>query len=196
MAIRFQCPACAQPIEVDEGWANRAVACPYCRKTVTAPGESTLGDLAAIPMATPISPVGAGAPYPPPAYAPRSNPLAVVAAVLTGVTIGMLLVSGVIFDRHALEFAELEREFRELGGDTSPINAMMEYARKHGNRFPPWLMTFSFLNLGAVVTCLTGLICGLLALRRRARRAWALLSVIACGGIAAWVGLGLVFGGR
>jgi hypothetical protein len=37
MAIQFFCPACHQPIEVDDDAANQSVTCPYCRKVVTAP---------------------------------------------------------------------------------------------------------------------------------------------------------------
>jgi hypothetical protein len=40
MAIRFQCPACSQPIEVDDADANHQVVCFYCRAVVTAPAVS------------------------------------------------------------------------------------------------------------------------------------------------------------
>ncbi len=42
MAIQFACPACQQPIEVDDEWANQTVSCPYCRRIVRAPAQSTL----------------------------------------------------------------------------------------------------------------------------------------------------------
>ena len=54
MAIQFQCPGCNQPIEVDDQWSSRPVACPYCRQTVTAPAASTLEDAAAPPVASPL----------------------------------------------------------------------------------------------------------------------------------------------
>ena len=57
--------ACSQPIEVDEEWASRTVACPYCRKTVTAPAESTLTDLDQAPMASPVDTAVAGTAQPP-----------------------------------------------------------------------------------------------------------------------------------
>ncbi len=41
MAIQFQCPSCRQPIEIDEQWAAQPVACPYCKRVVTAPAQST-----------------------------------------------------------------------------------------------------------------------------------------------------------
>ncbi len=40
MAIQFFCPACRQPIEVDNDVANQTVTCPYCQKVVTAPPQS------------------------------------------------------------------------------------------------------------------------------------------------------------
>jgi DNA-directed RNA polymerase subunit RPC12/RpoP len=42
MAIQFQCTGCSQPIEVDDEFAGRAAACPYCRRVVTIPTRSTL----------------------------------------------------------------------------------------------------------------------------------------------------------
>jgi len=41
MAIRFECPSCRQPIEVEDAWAGQSVACCYCHNVVTAPREST-----------------------------------------------------------------------------------------------------------------------------------------------------------
>lgn len=67
MAIRFACPGCQQPIEVDDEWASQQVGCPYCRKVVSAPTESTL-QMNAVPTAV----GGAGdafAPPPPPSGA-------------------------------------------------------------------------------------------------------------------------------
>ncbi|HUW83169.1 MAG TPA: hypothetical protein VMZ31_10270 [Phycisphaerae bacterium] len=42
MAIQFPCPACRQPIEVDDELAGSQVTCPYCDKVVAAPVESAL----------------------------------------------------------------------------------------------------------------------------------------------------------
>jgi predicted nucleic acid-binding Zn ribbon protein len=197
MAIRFHCPACSQPIEVDDDWRNRTVACPYCRKTVTAPGESTLGDLAAIPTATPV---GAGAGAPPIPYAPAdvlarsTNPLGVVAIVLTGLTVAMFILASALAFNHSLELADLERELRSMGADATPMKAWTEYFQRVGGRLPGWLLAMSLFSFGAMLTCLAGLICGLLALRRRPRRTMAIMSVITCGGVLAWVVMGLITG--
>ena len=87
MTIRFQCGSCSQPIEVDDEWSAKPVACPYCRKTVTAPIESTLGDPAAFQAATPIETVRPGVqpvPIHPDATPPplAKNTLAIVSLAL------------------------------------------------------------------------------------------------------------------
>ena len=63
MAIRFACPSCRQPIEIDDQWAGQSVGCPYCKRVVTAPTTSTWppGD---IPQASPAG--QAFQPPPPP----------------------------------------------------------------------------------------------------------------------------------
>lgn len=72
MAIRFACPSCRQPIEIDNEWAGQSVGCPYCRKVVTAPHTSAWPE-SQIPVASPVRqpaepilpPTGyAGHPYP------------------------------------------------------------------------------------------------------------------------------------
>ena len=64
MAIRFPCPACRQPIEVDDEWGNQSVGCPFCQKVVTAPASSSWRD-DDIPVATPAGSAFGQAPPPP-----------------------------------------------------------------------------------------------------------------------------------
>lgn len=73
MAIQFACPACRQPIEVDDEHGGRQVSCPYCRNVVAAPTESepdliSRGTAGQTPDARPMqSPAGeTGAPPIPP----------------------------------------------------------------------------------------------------------------------------------
>lgn len=72
MAIRFACPSCAQPIEVDDEWAGQSVGCPYCKKVVTAPAGS-IWPADRIPVATPLSPSPEPV-QPAPEYAGTANP--------------------------------------------------------------------------------------------------------------------------
>ncbi len=69
MAIRFQCPSCRQPIEVDDAWREQSVACPYCRNVVTAPASSTWPP-GQVPVASPSRSAFAPPPPPGPAGAP------------------------------------------------------------------------------------------------------------------------------
>ena len=135
MAIRFRCGACAQPIEVDDEWASRTVACPYCRKTVTAPAESTLEDLSEVPTASPLQ---AASPSPPspqpirhgePLHAPRTNKLAQVALILAAGSLILLFVYIIIMSQHLLEleplleaptYAERMRAFSDLAENNPP----------------------------------------------------------------------------
>ena len=55
MSIQFLCPACSQPIEIDDEWSARPVACPYCRKTITAPESSTDAIIALADLVSPTS---------------------------------------------------------------------------------------------------------------------------------------------
>jgi hypothetical protein len=71
MAIRFSCPSCRQPIEVDDNWAGQTVACPYCRRVVTAPAQSSWPP-PVIPVAAPAT--GGIAPPPPPGI-PAGQPV-------------------------------------------------------------------------------------------------------------------------
>lgn len=77
MAIRFTCPSCSQPLEVDDAWAGQAVGCPYCRRVATAPRSSTWSQ-AEIRIASPVQSQAANAfaPPPPPGASPSpSGPL-------------------------------------------------------------------------------------------------------------------------
>jgi hypothetical protein len=69
MAIRFLCPSCKQPLEIDQAWAGQSVACPYCQRVVNAP-ESSSWPSGNIPTASPAR-QAFDAP-PPPAGVPES----------------------------------------------------------------------------------------------------------------------------
>jgi len=75
MAIRFACPSCQQPIEIDDQWAGQSVGCPYCKKVVTAPASSTWppGD---VPVASPAGSAFQAPPPPPGQVQPLGLPSA------------------------------------------------------------------------------------------------------------------------
>src|SRR5580765_4777196 len=71
MPIRFVCPSCQQPLEIDDQWAGQSVACPYCNRVVTAPATSTWTGGQQVPVASPAR--SAFDPPPPPAGSPAAG---------------------------------------------------------------------------------------------------------------------------
>jgi len=191
MVVRFQCASCAQPIEVDDEWASKAVACPYCRKTVMAPAESTLGDLAAIPMASPLAsgqtgvPPGTGTfnlPGGPRAFvaARPVNRLAVAALILAAGAISVLILANVFAAPHQAELEELERAIRPGQSFNETMQAYAAFAQAHPQAMQ-WLIPASLLVILAAISSIAGIICALIALRRPQRRGLAVGAlVIAC----------------
>ncbi|NLE58955.1 MAG: hypothetical protein GX616_11375 [Planctomycetes bacterium] len=86
MAIRFACPSCRQPIEIDDEWAGQSVGCPYCRKVITAPAVSSWPS-EQVPVATPLrqptEPIMPPPGYPvhPPAQGASAAPWALTMAI-------------------------------------------------------------------------------------------------------------------
>lgn len=215
MAIRFQCPSCAQPIEVDDDLASRLVACPYCRKTVTAPATSTLSDPSQVPVAVPLAPasnahgaqrtyaqrsdVPAGAwpdgahYYPPPPNA-SGNALAIVAFALACTTLLMFLSAGIILSNHSVEFEEFMKLVEEHGTTVAgQMKAWNEFLERRGGVSPTWFFAFTALSFASMALSVVALVCGLVAVRRPQRRGFAmaalgitgLYAVLMCGGMLA-----------
>lgn len=106
MPIQFRCNQCDQPIEVDEAYARQAVTCPYCRRVVTAPDQSTFV-ATAIPTARPTySDTNAASAYaqnvpPPPFGVPATNPRSLAAkswgnAALACASLGVMMFVGLM----------------------------------------------------------------------------------------------------
>lgn len=184
MAIRFRCSACSQPIEIDDEWASKTVACPYCRKTVTAPDTSTLDDLSQIPMATPV--LGEATTPAPSTFASTntipSNPIAVVAMILACCSIAMLVAGRVILDRHPDEM----REFKEAVTAGASLNEQMSAQTKFFETHPGaerWFFPAMMLLIGSGLASLIAIVCGIIGLRRLTRRGLALAALLIAGPI-------------
>jgi len=177
MAIQFQCAGCGQPIEIDDVWAGKTVACPYCRRTITAPLTSTLTDVGRIPTASPLSVVGTAAvPYAPMAFkAENSNPLARTAFVLSCVMLGCWVSTWAVAAAHPTELAEVGRQVQESGS-----GAVIQSFLRSGQP-PGWMVAIGLLEMGGLLTGMASLVCAVLALRRPVRRLPAVLALIACG---------------
>ncbi len=192
MAIRFQCAACSQPIEVDDEWAMRLVACPYCRRTVTAPRESFLPEVSEIPTAKPSgSPAWAGqetvASEPPmyahrgPSMALRRNHIGTAAAVLAGLAIAFVVAFLLVTRPHQSELLELSRTM-QTGGFGQMMKAQQEMIDKNGGRLPSWMTMMILCELAGGMVWFAALICGLIGLRGvYDRRDKAIIALVICG---------------
>ncbi len=186
MAIRFQCSGCSQPIEVDDEWAEKTVACPYCRRTITAPAESTLPDPNEIPIASPTA--TAESAQPPPASYPPSGPdtnrIAVVALVLACLVLVLLGLGVTVAASHSLEFTQLQEELEaSREGSASQVEVFTKFIDAHGGVPPGWMIAMGLLELGAMGASIAAIICGVLGLRRAHRRPLAVAALVICGGI-------------
>ena len=188
MSIQFLCPACSQPIEVDDQWSARPVACPFCRKTVTAPAASTFEPLAAPPAASavPVPQPGAELDARTQARAGLAggNALAVWALGLASAALLLNLISSVLLAGHASEFAD-------------PAGAQEMTKRMLEGEMPSWF-AWAVLSSAAVLACwLAGIICGIIALRRPTGRGLAIASLAISGVMLVLfcAGLGTALGG-
>ena len=177
MAIRFQCSGCDQPIEVDDQWAGRPVACPYCRQTVTAPRESSPDLEHDIPMASPLS--GAGRPGSVPA---RRNGVAIAGLVLACMSFACVLGASALLRPHMDELSPvleaIMSAYRDGRGDEAQ-RLQLDFMTKYGQT--GWLGGASMLMLLSIPCWLAGIVCGLLGLRRAGRRSIAVAALVVSG---------------
>jgi len=196
MAIHFHCPSCAQPIEIDDEWAGKLVACPYCRNTVSAPAESTLTQLNAIPVANPLAQApSAMSPVIPPdagweAQAPASraeagrlrNSLALAALVLSMLAVGCAIGARISIRPLIKQIAQT---------DSSAAGGSFAQSYEQSQRIvsdmiakgemPGWLIHFYlYLGVGGLFW-VAALICGVIAVRWQFRRRFAVASLAFCG---------------
>jgi len=185
MAIRFNCVACSQPIEVDDEWAMKTVACPYCRRTMTAPRESILSDLTQIPTAKPLAPatmvgsdmlVTAG---PAPMIYEDSNRYAVIAMAFAATAIMLIAASVMIFLSHPSELSDFQKAVQE-GKPT--MEAVRRFMEAHNGMLPTWFVVAGFLEIAAIGAVITSVVCGIIGLRVPRRRGLAVTALILSGG--------------
>ncbi len=182
MAIRFQCASCSQPIEVDDEWASKTVACPYCRKTIAAPAESTLPDVSGIPLASPLSTRGFAATIDDPALGPagairNANRAAVIALILAALQILSLAAMEWVTAANRMEAEEFIKAVSGKSSFAQMIDAQNEFFRARGG-IPSWLATVVLLEVFTGVAWLTTVIVGIIAVRRPTRRGMATLALV------------------
>lgn len=179
MVIRFQCPACNQPIEVDGEWANRTVACPYCRRHVAAPEESTLDDAANVPMADPLQlehPVGSAheTPYGQMSPVRQKNTVALIALVLACTTPGLMVA---VFVAMAAWAPELMKPANAAEGTQNQFEMVQKYIDDNGGQPPGWMIAIDLLGLGAMACWAASVLCGIVGLFNPHRRGYAIIAL-------------------
>lgn len=186
MTIRFQCASCTQPIEVDDEWALKAVACPYCHKTITAPGESSLEDPSMIGTA---SPMGHGeadhdemsAETPERGLQPApSNRVASIALVLAICSFILIAAYIMILSQHPEEIGRLYEAFEQAKDFPEKTAIYSEFIQEQG-RVPGWMVASSGCIVGGGLAWVAAIICGLMGIRSAVRRQRAVAALLLTG---------------
>lgn len=180
MAIRFQCGSCDQPIEVDDEWASKVVACPYCHKTVTAPAKSTMREFGEIHTASPLHASTADAQTSSEAVA-APNTVGLTAFVLALVLIALIVITARILSAHYLEIEELNQAVAGAGDFSNVLEAQREFLEAHGGKPPGWLLALMAFYLLAGLDWIAVLVCGIIGVRRVHRRGMAIFALVVAG---------------
>ena len=205
MSIQFHCPGCRQPIEVDREWAERLVACPYCRQTVTAPAESDLELTEALPVARGLAdaapgqaptdapllgnavyagapagpgPVAAGVP---PSSMAAWNRVATLAMVFAFVALAFRLGAVGVLLTHADEMRAMQEAMQERANEVGLVNAALEQSQHQTADQLGWMTAFTVLHMAAGMFILAAITCGILGLRSPLRRARATTALVMSG---------------
>lgn len=200
MAIQFHCPGCQQPIEVDQEYAGQTAACPYCRRVVSVPLQSTLSPWAAV-QARPAGDVAAegpgvaaeraGTPLPP---LPTVHPASMRAAaarvygryglVCAGLVAAMLVV---------IAGAYVMRALSKVRPGTTPTQAELRQMAEQAIEEMASSGLVVGLRIGAAFFSLVGLALGVTSLAQSRQGNWrGVVSVVvsALGALCACTALG------
>jgi hypothetical protein len=203
MAIQFQCPSCNQPIEVDDEWATKPVACPYCSKTVTAPESSTIGGGPPPPVALPADvlrgqpDVGARGMYgpapSPSAFAQTVQPEPAGSNAYAPWALALSCAAAVLY--FGLSFF-VAAKVTTLAGPGATVEeaqkAMVE--RIQGGDLPGWLAVAAAGFILTLLVWLVALVLCILAVRRPARRGLTIVGFVVCAIIPAFICLNVIVG--
>lgn len=192
MAIRFQCAGCGEPIEIDDQWAAKPVVCPYCRKTITAPSESTLQDVSQIPTARPMpgavqpAEFGAhfqgagiavpGAPSLTTAAGRSANTVALASLMLGSLAMLFFIINVIVSMGHMEELQVLQKRVEEVG----QMAATSELLDETG-QMPGWAIASVLVSLGAMASAFAALVCGAIGLRQVYHRGYAIAGLVTGG---------------
>ncbi len=196
--IRFQCQSCSQPIEVDEEWAGKAVACPYCKATVTAPAQSTLMDLdqihTASPVATATDPLAQATPDQVIPVVQSRNTVAVVALSLSILLIALFIAGAIIITPHQMEMEHFQEMYQESDKSTnSQMQIIKDFSDQYGGSLPGWFMIIAMIEVASIPIFIAAVVCGIIGVRRRYRKNLAVISLAICSGMFFFFVVGILF---
>ncbi len=191
MAIQFPCGACGQPVEIDDEWGGKTVACPFCHAQIIAPTESRLENEEEVPMAAAMqSSPPPFVPVPEVAYVPSvtpvgSNRLAIVAAVLAGVMMSSLIIHNRLMAPYFDDIRAMTERISELIGQGKGLmvavqTAQLEFLEKIGDGVTGLVVASMFQLFGGCVW-LAAIICAIIAVRRPQHKRYAVAALVACG---------------
>lgn len=171
MNVQFLCPGCNQPLEVDQEWASKPVACPYCRKTVMVPANSTFHPATVGPQASPLTPPEYGPTDSPAAQATPSKPSALAqwALALSVAAFGLWLVFGFTTAPKILELTGSE--------NPTPQDVQRVLLEQVESGSPDWMLLASFTVLASMAAWVAGLVCGIVALTQPPRPRLAVIAL-------------------
>lgn len=187
MPIQFLCVSCEHPIEIDDEWAGKSVACPFCRNTVVAPVESTYEPPSVVPAARGVEPDMADGTRLPPPGPSGGNLVALWAFGCASLSLLAFFVFSVVI---------MSRVVDDLGPEFTPqqFQQYMSDLLKAGQP-PKWLGSALLAFFLAAALWVAGLICAILALRLRNRRGFAYAAIGLLGVLPGWILLDILMGG-
>ncbi len=172
MPIRFACPQCHNPIEVDDEFAGSSATCPYCESVVSVPPESTW-QADAIARARPA---GDFRDQPPavqrvPAVSPAARRYGYLA--LTFAALGLLFFAALIIQLLVILWPLLQ----ETPGVPPPQTEAQEFLQREAPNHP-LVLVFNVLYL---MSSISAVVLGALGLR--AGRTWQAIVGLVVGGL-------------
>lgn len=182
MAIQFYCPGCAQAIEIDDQYAGRPIACPFCQKITDAPQTSQLRkpmDATADNAGTPLA-------------APPMLAISPVRGKVWIANLALLCALGAVAMVGLMVVATSEPKIREMM--TAPtLEKRQELTKALSTTHQPQLALILLSSCGVIVATLAGLVFGILGLRLApGARGRTVTGLVICGLFAIFLLLGFL----
>lgn len=186
MAIQFYCSGCGQAIEVDDEYAKRLIACPFCHATVEAPAASALIRPQAVPSTPALPGTFVGSPPPlghslTPAIPVRNPAWLCTLGFICGLALPLNSCLGLVLFASQSGFVPKLKDLQERQkADTPAQQAMLlEELQKWPKEHPGTNALVTILMFGLVIGGLSTSIAGLI--KARTRKWQAIVGLVLCG---------------